>query len=69
PNPDAPRILMTELGVGYRLAQGDGETNNNASDEAASADQPEGWAFAGRVERGRWRVPRTDLRRRSRPVP
>jgi two-component system, OmpR family, KDP operon response regulator KdpE len=25
PNPDSPRILLTELGVGYRLAQGDAE--------------------------------------------
>ena len=29
PNPDAPRILVTELGVGYRLAQG-GEGDNGA---------------------------------------
>lgn len=25
PNPDSPRILLTELGVGYRLAQGDAD--------------------------------------------
>ncbi|MGA7971809.1 MAG: response regulator transcription factor [Pseudolabrys sp.] len=42
PNPDSPRILMTELGVGYRLAHGDGENDGSstASSEAAPAGQP-----------------------------
>jgi hypothetical protein len=30
PNPDMPRILMTELGVGYRLAQSPPEGENGA---------------------------------------
>jgi hypothetical protein len=25
PHPDSPKILVTELGVGYRLAQSDGD--------------------------------------------
>jgi two-component system KDP operon response regulator KdpE len=29
PDPNSPRILVTELGVGYRLAQQDGESNGN----------------------------------------
>ena len=39
PNPDSPHILVTELGVGYRLAQGDGENGAAASPEAAQAGQ------------------------------
>jgi len=34
PRPDSPRILVTELGVGYRLAQSEGE---NSSWAAAAA--------------------------------
>jgi two-component system KDP operon response regulator KdpE len=28
PHPDSPRILVTELGVGYRLAQSGAETES-----------------------------------------
>ena len=38
PNPDAPRILVTELGVGYRLAQGgEGDNGTATSTETAPA--------------------------------
>jgi two-component system KDP operon response regulator KdpE len=30
PQPDSPRILVTELGVGYRLAQSASEAENGA---------------------------------------
>jgi two-component system KDP operon response regulator KdpE len=30
PNPESPRILVTELGVGYRLAQSGHEGDNGA---------------------------------------
>ena len=35
PDPNSPRILLTELGVGYRLA---GENDPNGFGEAARAD-------------------------------
>jgi len=35
PHPDSPRILMTELGVGYRLAHSG--VDNDSSDGAATA--------------------------------
>ena len=28
PHPDSPKILVTELGVGYRLAQSENEAEN-----------------------------------------
>ena len=31
PHPDSPRILVTELGVGYRLAQGEGDNGSAAA--------------------------------------
>jgi two-component system KDP operon response regulator KdpE len=34
PHPGSPRILVTELGVGYRLAHSDGETESNANNGA-----------------------------------
>jgi two-component system KDP operon response regulator KdpE len=37
--PDTPRVLMTELGVGYRLAQSDNESESGAAATAA-ANQP-----------------------------
>jgi two-component system, OmpR family, KDP operon response regulator KdpE len=37
PNPDSPRILVTELGVGYRLAQGEAEAAWTARAPAAAA--------------------------------
>ena len=36
PNPDSPRILVTELGVGYRLAQGEAEAAWTPPPAAAS---------------------------------
>jgi hypothetical protein len=30
PRPDSPRILVTELGVGYRLAQSENEGDNGS---------------------------------------
>ena len=38
PHPDSPRILMTELGVGYRLAQSGAD--NDANGAPAAASQP-----------------------------
>jgi two-component system KDP operon response regulator KdpE len=41
PHPDSPRILMTELGVGYRLAQSGPESEiDNASGAAAASTTP-----------------------------
>jgi two-component system KDP operon response regulator KdpE len=40
PNPDSPRILLTELGVGYRLAQGDGEASWTPPVPAPAAAAP-----------------------------
>jgi two-component system KDP operon response regulator KdpE len=37
PNPDSPRILVTELGVGYRLAQGEAEAPWTPPAPAAAA--------------------------------
>jgi len=39
PNPDNPRILMTELGVGYRLAQMPTEGENGWATAEAGAEQ------------------------------
>jgi two-component system, OmpR family, KDP operon response regulator KdpE len=39
PNPDNPRILMTELGVGYRLAQMPAEGENGWATAEAGAEQ------------------------------
>jgi two-component system, OmpR family, KDP operon response regulator KdpE len=39
PNPDSPRILVTELGVGYRLAQ-EGEASWTAPVPAPAAAAP-----------------------------
>jgi len=36
PRPDSPRILVTELGVGYRLAQTENEGENAAWATAAA---------------------------------
>jgi two-component system, OmpR family, KDP operon response regulator KdpE len=38
PRPDSPRILVTELGVGYRLAQSDQEGTWTAASEPAKTD-------------------------------
>jgi two-component system KDP operon response regulator KdpE len=38
PNPDMPRILVTELGVGYRLAQTPSEGENGAWTSAGSGE-------------------------------
>jgi two-component system, OmpR family, KDP operon response regulator KdpE len=41
PSPGSPRILVTELGVGYRLAHLDGESENGAkNDELSDAPSP-----------------------------
>lgn len=43
PQPDSPRILMTELGVGYRLAPSGAESENGAANSAgapATVSQP-----------------------------
>jgi two-component system KDP operon response regulator KdpE len=37
PQPDSPRILVTELGVGYRLAHSESETESRAPADAAPA--------------------------------
>src|SRR3569832_2583410 len=39
PNPDMPRILMTELGVGYRLAQLPAEGGNGFAAAEAGGEQ------------------------------
>jgi DNA-binding response OmpR family regulator len=39
PNPDSPRILLTELGVGYRLAQ-PGEIENASWTAQAEPAKP-----------------------------
>jgi two-component system KDP operon response regulator KdpE len=36
PSPDSPRILVTELGVGYRLAQSENEHENGAAAAATA---------------------------------
>jgi two-component system, OmpR family, KDP operon response regulator KdpE len=40
PHPDSPRILMTELGVGYRLAQTETDNGAFATAQAAPAQAP-----------------------------
>jgi two-component system KDP operon response regulator KdpE len=37
PQPDSPKILVTELGVGYRLAQNESEGGNG---HVAAAEMP-----------------------------
>ena len=42
PEPNTPRILLTELGVGYRLAQeGDGGPWNGADSRVETASKAE----------------------------
>jgi len=41
PNPDSPRILVTELGVGYRLAQGEAEAAWTPPAPAAAPANPD----------------------------
>jgi two-component system KDP operon response regulator KdpE len=40
PDPNIPRILMTELGVGYRLAQSGSESDNTHAGAAENAVKP-----------------------------
>jgi len=41
PHPDAPRILLTELGVGYRLAPPGADNKNGAAAGAATVGEPQ----------------------------
>jgi two-component system KDP operon response regulator KdpE len=40
PHPDSPRILVTELGVGYRLAQSEADSGAWTAAQAAPAQAP-----------------------------
>jgi len=39
PHPDSPKILVTELGVGYRLAQSGSDAENGAGAEAPAKSE------------------------------
>jgi two-component system, OmpR family, KDP operon response regulator KdpE len=41
PHPDSPKILVTELGVGYRLAQSGNEVETAAAGTAPAPAHPE----------------------------
>jgi len=41
PHPESPKILVTELGVGYRLAHDENENDNGASAGVAVAAKSE----------------------------
>ena len=42
PHPDSPKILVTELGVGYRLAQAGNEPENGVFAAAEASAKSEG---------------------------